>query len=286
MRRLTLRLLLGISAALALAACSGADLVNGLTPKEGYSLQADIAYGSGPRHRIDLYLPEEGEPKALVLFFYGGSWERGERGDYLFVGQAFASQGVALAVPDYRLYPEVRFPVFLEDAAAAVAWAKANHDLPVFLVGHSAGAYNAVMLALDDRWLGAAGLKACGDLAGVIGLAGPYDFLPLKDPDLKIIFGPPEGRAATQPITYVTSEAPPLLLLSGDADGVVDPRNSTVLAARQRAAGGEAAARLYEGLGHIRIVGALSSPLRNSAPVLEDILSFIEAKRGAAGAAC
>lgn len=286
MKRLTLPLLLGMPLALLLAACSGADVVNGLTPKEGYSLQADIAYGSDPRHRLDLYLPDAGQPKALVLFFYGGSWERGERGDYLFVGQAFASQGVALAVPDYRLYPEVRYPAFLEDSAAAVAWAKANHDLPIFLVGHSAGAYNAVMLALDERWLDGAGLSACGDLAGVVGLAGPYDFLPLKDRDLKDIFGPPEGRAATQPINYVTPKAPPLLLLSGDADGVVDPRNSTVLAAQQREAGGEAEARLYDGLGHIRIVGALSSPFRNTAPVLENILEFIEANRSTAGPAC
>lgn len=279
MEQFLIRFLRVLTPALLLAACSGADLVNGLTPREGYRVEADIAYGSDARHRLDLYLPEEGAPKALVLYLYGGSWEQGERGDYLFVGEAFASQGVAVAIPDYRLYPRVRYPAFLEDAAAAVAWAKAYHDGPLFLVGHSAGAYNAVMLALDDRWLGTAGLQACDALSGVVGLAGPYDFLPLKDPDLKVIFGPPEGLASTQPINHVTAEAPPLLLLSGDADGVVDPRNSQVLAQRQRRTGGKAAVRLYDGLGHIRIVGALSRPLRDSAPVLEDILSFIETER-------
>ena len=281
-----IRSIAGLGSILALAACSGADLVNGLTPRDSFILEEDIAYGSEPRQRLDLYRPIDGTGEAMALFFYGGSWERGERGDYLFVGEAFAAEGITLAVPDYRLYPEVRYPAFLEDAAAAVAWARANHDGPLFLIGHSAGAYNAVMLALDERWLGAAGLKACSDLAGVVGLSGPYDFLPLKDDDLKAIFGPPEERPSTQPINHVRADAPPLLLLSGDADWVVAPRNSTVLAERQSDVGGRATARIYEGLGHIRIVGALSRPLRDSAPVLQDIVDFIERESAGGAGRC
>ena len=262
-----------------LAACSGTDLVNALTPSDGYSLQSDIAYGPDPRHRLDLYRPKGRDAEATVVFFYGGGWEDGERSDYRFVGEAFTSRGLAVAIPDYRLYPEVRYPAFLEDSAAAVAWLRENLTGPLYLLGHSAGAYNAVMLALDRRLLAAHGLVPCKALVGVVGLAGPYDFLPLRDPDLKAIFGPPEGHPATQPVSYVTAEAPPLLLLSGTDDGIVLPYNSRVLAERQRAAGGMAEARFYQDLGHIRIVGALSRPLRSSAPVLDDILAFIEGRR-------
>ena len=276
MQKLWLRLSALLACLFSLASCSGADLVNAFTPEEGYRLEEGLAYGPDPRHRLDLYLPEDNAPEALVVFFYGGSWEDGDRGDYRFVGEAFASRGIALAVADYRLYPQVVYPAFLEDSAAAVAWLRARHDEPLFLLGHSAGAYNAVMLALDGRWLEGEGLSPCGALAGVVGLAGPYDFLPLKDRDLKAIFGPEEERPATQPVTYVNAEAPPLLLLSGDADGIVSPRNSRVLAERQSAAGGTAEARFYDGLGHIRIVGALSRPLRGSATVLDDIVAFVE----------
>ncbi|NIA70803.1 alpha/beta hydrolase [Pelagibius litoralis] len=287
MRRHSLRTLLSCSSLVALlTACSGTDLLNGLTPREGYGLEAGIAYGPDDRHRLDLYAPESGEPEAMVLFFYGGSWESGERGDYRFVGEAFASQGLAVAIPDYRLYPPVRYPAFLEDSAAAVAWAHRHHKGPLFLVGHSAGAYNAVMLALDDRLLAAEGLRPCDTLAGVVGLAGPYDFLPLTDPALKAIFGPAAGRAATQPVAYVNPKAPPLLLLSGDADTVVRPRNSRILAERQRAAGGKAEARFYDDLGHLRIVGALSRPLRAAAPVLDDIRRFIDTEGSAIQSGC
>lgn len=286
MRTKLIRQVLAFVPAVLLSACSGTDVLNALTPAEGYSLQSDIAYGPHERHRLDLYLPEAAEPQALVLFFYGGSWESGDRGDYRFVGEAFASQGLAVAIPDYRLYPEVRYPAFLEDSAAAVAWARRHHEGPLFLVGHSAGAYNAVMLALDGRLLAAEGLHPCDTLAGVVGLAGPYDFLPLNDRDLEAIFGPEEGRGATQPVAYVNDKAPPLLLLSGEADRVVLPRNSRVLAERQRASGSEAEARFYDDLGHLRIVGALSRPLRGSAPVLKDVLAFVTAKRAAPGDAC
>lgn len=281
------RLLFALTACLStLSACSGADLVNGLTPREGYSLQEDIAYGDDERHRLDLYKPDKGDPAALVVFFYGGSWENGERGDYLFVGEAFASRGIAVAVPDYRLYPEVGYPAFLQDSAAAVAWAYRHHKGPVFLVGHSAGAYNAIMLALDDRWLDAEQLRACDTLVGAVGLAGPYDFLPLQSANLKVIFGPEETREETQPINHVNGSAPPLLLLSGDDDGIVSPRNSRVLAERQEAAGGRAQARFYPGLGHLRLVGALSRPLRGSAPVLDDIVAFIQRESAVPDSGC
>jgi len=259
-----------------LAGCSGADLVNALTPEEGYRLTAGIAYGPRDRQRLDVYEPTQpASAGAMVVFFYGGRWQEGSKDDYLFAAQAFAAAGLRVAVPDYRLYPEVGYAGFLADSAAVVAWARAHHDGPLFLIGHSAGAYNAVMLGLDPQWLAGVGLVPCAALNGIVGLAGPYDFLPLHDETLEVIFGPPTGHAATQPINHVRAAAPPLLLLSGSADRTVLPQNATRLAAAQRAAGGRAVAGLYDGIDHIGLVGALSLPLRGTAPVLRHILDFV-----------
>lgn len=268
-------------ACLALTGCTGADFVNLLAPRGGYDVERDIAYGEGERRRLDVYTPEGLSADApVVIFFYGGNWQSGARDDYRFVGQAFASRGYLTVLPDYSLFPPARFPQFLRDAAAAVAWTRARYRgpvgarRPIFLVGHSAGAYIAAMLALDERWLDEAG--ASGAVSGAVGLAGPYDFLPLRDPALMQIFGPEEGRPATQPINYVDGDEPPLLLITGDADTTVRPGNSERLAARIAARGGEAETRVYEGVGHIKLVAAFASPLRGLAPVLDDIDAFIK----------
>lgn len=272
-------LLLG---SLALAGCSGAGLVDALTPDEGYRLVPDLAYGDGARRRLDLYLPPEGAgPFPVVVFFYGGGWDTGERGFYRFLGQALASNGIALAVPDYRLYPEVSWPGFLEDNAAATAWVArearrwGGDPRRLFLMGHSAGAYNAVELAVDGRWLGAHGLQADRDLRGAIGFAGPYDFLPTRDRKVATIFGPPEGWPATQPINHVHADAPPLLLASGVDDTIVYPRQTRRMAARVREAGGRVVERYYDGTGHLSIIGAFAAPLRWTAPALADTLQFV-----------
>ena len=268
----------------ALPACSPMGLVDALTPRGGYSAELDLPYGALPRQRLDLYRPEQPKPGApTVVFFYGGAWEFGDKGDYRFVAQALASRGYAVAVPDYRLYPQVRYPAFLEDGAAAVAWLRRNgaaHGLsggPLALMGHSAGAYIAVMLTVDGRWLNAVGTSPCAAVAAAVGLSGPYDFLPLTEPNLKEIFGPEDSRPQTQPVTHVDGRAPPLLLLSGDADTRVRPRNSASLAERVHARGGRAKTVVYQGLGHVQTVAALARPLRWLAPVLDDVDRFLAA---------
>ncbi|HZV92811.1 MAG TPA: alpha/beta hydrolase, partial [Caldimonas sp.] len=185
MTSLTRLLALALAAALALAlgACSATGTLNALARTDTYRLTADIAYGALPRQRLDVYTPVSASPGAgwpVVVFFYGGNWTSGQRGEYKFMGEALASRGILTIVADYRLYPEVTYPGFLEDCAKAMAWgfehAKSLGGDPkrIFVMGHSAGAYNAAMLALDPRWLGDA-RKA---VRGFIGLAGPYDFLP------------------------------------------------------------------------------------------------------------
>jgi len=282
---------LAVVASLLLSACSGAELLNLLTPRDGYRLQRDIAYGAAERHRLDLYAPAEAaDDSPIVVFFYGGAWETGSKNDYLFVAQALAARGYTTVIPDYRLYPAVRYPTFLEDGASALAWVSdyrrqsPDPARPIFLLGHSAGAYIAIMLALDERWLTQVEVPLCDTVRGAVGLGGPYDFLPLSSARLKDIFGPEPGRPATQPINHVDGGEPALLLITGDGDRTVRPGNSSRLAARVRERGGLAETRVYEDVGHIALVAAYSDLLGAMAPVQDDVAAFI--KRYRHDAAC
>jgi acetyl esterase/lipase len=275
-------------AALPLAACSGAAVVNALTPRGGYTVQRDLAYGPDPRQRLDLYVPDGAAADGpLLVFFYGGNWQSGSKDLYRFVGQAFASRGYVTAIPDYRLYPQVRYPAFIGDGAAAVTWlvtdAEAAHGRKVFLVGHSAGAYIAAMLALDRRWLGPDTAGPCRRIAAMAGLAGPYDFLPLNDTTLEDIFGPGPASPDSQPIKHVAPDDPPVFLATGSDDGTVRPRNSETLARRLQAAGVPAELVVYDGVGHVEIVAALAAPLRFLAPVLDDVDGFLRRRAPCAG---
>jgi acetyl esterase/lipase len=201
---------------------------------------------------------------------------------YAFVGRVLAGRGIVAVVADYRVYPQATYPEFLQDNAQAAAFAKKHaaewgaDPARFYLIGHSAGAYNVAMLALDKRWLAAVGLDPKQDLAGVIGLSGPYDFLPLRDETLKIIFGPPETRPATQPIAYASADAPPLFLAAGTGDKVVDPGNTTRLAAAVQAKGGEVESHLYPDVGHVGVLIAMSPVFRSKAPILDQMLSFMD----------
>ena len=275
-------------AALALGGCSTTGVLNALEPKAGLSITRDVVYGQGPRRTLDIYRPRAAAGSApVVVFFYGGNWRSGDKDDYVFVGSALASRGYVVVIPDYRLYPEVRWPAFLEDSAQAVGWAHANaaryggDPARLVLMGHSAGAYNAAMLAIDERWLAAVGLDPRRHVRALVGLAGPYDFLPLKSAELKIIFGPEQGRPATQPINYVKGGEPPMLLATDRGDKVVSPGNSARLAARvQSRGGGQARSLTYGGLNHALMVGALATPLRFLAPVMKDVSAFIDSTAG------
>ncbi len=268
-----------------LAGCSPAAILNATVPADGVSVDRGIAYGDGPRRRLDVYRNKElAGPHPLIVFLYGGNWRTGDRGIYAFVALPLAARGAVVVVPDYRLYPEAAFPDFLDDNAHAVAWAVAHaaefgadpHWL--FIVGHSAGAYNAAMLAVDPRWLARAGLDRA-QVAGVAGLAGPYDFLPMTDPDILPVFAPVDDGPASQPVTYVDGRNPPLLLLAGDADTTVRPANTRSLAARVAAAGGAVQSRIYPGLGHVGIITAFAPLFSGRAPVLDDVWRFIIKQR-------
>ena len=258
--------------------------LNTLAALRSHQAATAVAYGPLPRQRLDIYQPSTAPPAAghpVVVFFYGGSWNRGERADYRFVGEALAARGVLTLVADYRLYPAVRYPGFLQDCAQALAWGlreapRLGGDARrVYVMGHSAGAYNAAMLALDPRWLAANG-QAPGALAGFIGLAGPYDFLPITNPDARPVFLHPNYPAGSQPLAHANAAAPRSLLLAAADDALVNPqRNSVGLAQALQAAGVAVQLRLYPRVNHLTLVAVLAAPLRWLAPVLGDVVDFI-----------
>ncbi len=278
------RLILAVLAALTVGAMAltldPLGTFNALMPKDRASARVarGVAYGAGERHRLDVYAPRAAAAgkRPVILFYYGGSWNSGRRQAYAFAARALAAQGFVVIVPDYRLVPEARYPDFLRDCAAALRWARRHAGAyggdgeRIVLAGHSAGAYNAAMLALDPGLLG----PDRAAVRGFAGLAGPYDFLPLDDDSTIAAFGAWPRPAETQPIAYASSGPPPALLLHGDGDSRVKPRNSRKLAGLLEAAGSDVRLKLYPGLGHVGILTALALPFRRQAPVLADVAGF------------
>jgi acetyl esterase/lipase len=267
---------------LVLTGCSPVKVLNALTPDDTFHSTTGIAYGDDPRQKLDVYVPRQPLKDApVVVFFYGGSWNSGARGDYAFVGEALASRGIVAVLADYRLYPQVRYPLFLEDSARAVAWTRAHirkfsgNPQRLYLMGHSSGAYNAAMLALDPGLLGAVGMSP-EDLSGWIGLAGPYDFLPIENPQVRPVFFWPDSPPQSQPINHVRSGEPPALLIAATKDNLVNPaRNTAGLARKLREAGVPVQDLYYSRPNHVTLVASLSRPLRRLAPVLDQVVAFV-----------
>jgi acetyl esterase/lipase len=264
-----------------LCSCSGKQILNAFVPKTGYQINQSVAYGTDPRQVMDVYVPEHlRHPGCTVLFFYGGRWTTGSRDLYRFAGQAFASQGCVTAIADYRVYPKNRYPAFLDDSAQAFVYLH-NHAADfsadpsrIFLVGHSAGAYNAVMLAMDPEYLKKAGGSPTW-IRGVIGVAGPYDFLPLDAPDIIDIFGTEKNLELTQPIHYARPGLPPMLLVAGANDEQVKPKNTVNLAAELRQYKDPVEVHIYPQAQHEEIILSLLNGFRGKIPVLDDSMQFI-----------
>lgn len=274
-------LVLGLATA-GLAACSPFAVVNGLGSDTGVARVETHAYGTHARQKLDLYTPDTPTGETIV-FFYGGSWRSGDRADYRFLARRLAREGITVVVPDYRLYPEVRFPVFVEDAAAATAWVldqargRGLDPARVTLMGHSAGAHIALLVALDARYL-ATFNRTPGDLAGVIALSAPADFAATLGAAWRPIFTDQAGLDAAQPVRYVNATAPRMLLIHGESDGLVYAKNSVTLAARQRATGGAVELVLYPDMGHAGPVAPFSGWVGEQ-DVVRRVLDFVRAAR-------
>ena len=276
-----------IFAAAALTACAPLSTLNVLVVSDSHEMTT-AAYGASKRQQLDVYVPREMEERVrpaegwpLVVFFYGGSWKHGERAHYRFVGEALAARGIVTVIPDYRLYPEVRYPEFLKDNAAATAWALREaarlgaDPKRVFVMGHSAGGYNAAMVALDARWLGAESLQPT-QLAGWIGLAAPYEFLPIENPEVKPVFLHPNTPPECEPIRYVSASVPRAFLAAAPEDDLINPeRNTKQMASRLQQAGIPVTLQIYPRANHATLIGAFAFPLRFLAPVLDDVVEFV-----------
>lgn len=240
----------------------------------------DVEFDVSHRLSLDVYAPADSTPAPVVVFFYGGSWESGKRRWYRYVGDALASRGILAVIPDYRKFPDVRFPAFMHDAARAVAWTRSHareyggDPARLFIMGHSAGGQIAALLATDKRYLADVDLKP-RDLAGMIGLAGAYAFLPFVDDEARIFGNDASGRYESQPINFVDGDEPPMLLLQGADDDEVPPRNAQVMAERAQAMDGTAVLKLYPGVGHSSILLSFARGGASSIPALHDVVEFV-----------
>jgi acetyl esterase/lipase len=236
------------------------------------------SYGDDPRQALDVWAPDQrgGAPLAVIVFFYGGGWESGERRDFGFVARALAARGYLVVVPDYRRSPDHLFPAFIEDGADAVRWAL--HHAPLFggdpqrlvVSGHSAGAHLAALLAYDRRYGVADNIRAAALLSG------PFDFDPMAYPETRIALGCWPDRADVLPVTFARADAPPTLLVSGTGDVVVRARNSQSMARALTAAGAEVTLKLYRGQTHSDLIKSFSPLFRRANPALDDLTAFLD----------
>lgn len=264
------------------AACTSAQffLANAPTVFGKYERRADLRYGSLPRQRLDIYSPRDAVSRPVVVFWYGGSWTHGSKSDYRFVGAALAERGIVVVVPDYRLYPEVKFPLFLHDAAQSVAWVQQHvaefggDPHRIVLMGHSAGAHMAAYLAFNHQFLEDDGGRPEW-IRGFIGLSGPYALVPNSDL-LNRIFAAPYTQADWQPVAFVDATAPPTLLFHGVKDDVVEVGHAQKLRDALIASHGSVEAELLPKPGHADTVAAFALGARHRAPVLERSVAFIE----------
>jgi acetyl esterase/lipase len=291
-------LLLMLSVIVMSHGCSAFDLINAPIQSWGYQVSKDVDYGFVGRQKLDVYRPvpgsahRAGDVKAgmpVVIFFYGGGWRRGEKRNYRFVAEALVSRGFVVVLPDYRVFPEAVFPEFVQDGALAVRWVKRNIAAyggdadRVYLMGHSAGAHIVALLTLDGRYLEGVGLER-GDIRASVGIAGPYDFDPYAEDN--VIFNMAAGKGPrnpqVQPVNFVDGHAPPMLLMHGLMDDLVDPANSVELAAAIQKAGGQVRLVTYSGLDHRYVLMAMAWQFRWLGVVREDLLDFLDAQ-GAGG---
>lgn len=247
----------------------------------GVKKESGVAYADGDRKKLDIYTPEKMDgPAPVVMFIYGGGWHGGDRADYDFVGRAFAANGYVVVIPDYRVFPEVKYPDFLDDNAQAMKWIEDNiatyggDKNRFFLAGHSAGAYNAVMLALDSSFRRDYGVTM--PIRALAGISGPYNFYPFEYGEVRDTFGDAPNPEGTQPVNLVTPDSPPMLLLSGTSDPIVRYQNTSALAEKLKAQNIWVTQKFYDGFGHMEPVFAIGAAWRWRMPVLADTLEFFQ----------
>ena len=282
--RKTLTVLAFVLISLPLTACTKVGLFtlnNTIAFNPHFTRHKNLSYGKEPLQQLDVYTPKDSKgPNPVVVFFYGGSWQSGSKNEYKFMGEALTSLGYTVVIPNYRVYPEVKFPTFVEDAAKAVRWTNDNIQTyggdvaQIYVMGHSAGAHIAALLSYDKKYLRAENLNVNSVIRGFIGLAGPYDFLPFTSDVFKTIFGPEEKFALSQPINFISGTEPRSLLLYGKKDKTVWPQNIVNLSQKINSHKGQVQTIYYDDLNHVSIITKFSRLLRRNY-LLNDVRDFI-----------
>ena len=275
-----------VFASLLLPNCSPLHVVNKLSTESDSVTVVHRRYGKEQRQQLDVFMPERivaGSP--VVVFFYGGSWKRGNKGKYGFVGHSLGNKGYVAVIPDYRLYPEVTFPAFVEDGAKVLAWVREHVEQArngVVVMGHSAGAHTAALLALDQSYVKATG-QSMSTIRGMIGLAGPYGFNPMEYESTRPIFADVEIIEKAMPVTFACSANIPLLLFHGEDDSLVFPENSRELSRRVYECEGSVRYLELDDMGHFSIVLGLSDSFLAEEAIQSSIDKFLQSLSAQSG---
>jgi len=273
-----LKFILGLTtAAIGLVACAPVNVLNGITPSDSFSKNKDVSFGELPRQKMDVYIASEPREAApVIVFVHGGSWDSGSKDIYKFLAEGFTKDGFDVVVPNYRLYPEGRYPTFMEDNALAVAeTAKRFPNRPIALMGHSAGGYNVLMLGLVPKYLEAVGVDRCSQIAGIAALSAPVGIVPLKAEPLITIF-PDRFTKEDAPLNQVNGRAPKMFLANGEDDKTVYPDNSVALGEKINARGGNAEVKIYPDMNHTDAVKVLSRRFDGDSELKADLVRFFD----------
>ena len=271
-----------IALVLWLAGCRSSEflLANAPTVFDRVDRHVNLPYGQDSRQRLDVYAPPHAANRPVVIFWYGGSWTQGSKADYRFVGTTLAEHGFVAVLPDYRLYPQVAFPLFDEDGARAVAWVEQHAQefggdpKHIVLMGHSAGGHTAAFLALNHAFLRKFGADP-RDISGLIGLSGTYVLVPDTD-TLRATFPPPYTEKDWQPIRFVDAQAPPTLLLHGLDDKEVLPQEAIDLRDALVRNHVRVELHLYPHRGHPDTVDPFAPLTRWRTDAVKDTVKFID----------
>lgn len=271
---------------LLLTGCSTTQFLvaNAPTQFDRVDRHADLAYGQDRRQRLDIYSPRQAVNRPVVIFWYGGSWVKGKKWEYRFVGTTLAERGIVTVIADYRLYPQVHFPAFDEDGARAVAWVEQHvqdyggDPRRIVLMGHSAGGHTAAFLAFNHAFLEKYGADP-HDIAGLVGLSGTYVLVP-ETAEEHATFPPPYTEKDWQPIQFVDARAPPTLLLHGTDDKEVLPQEAIALRDEMLRQHLRVDLHLYQHRGHGDTVASFAPIARWRTPAVKETVAFVDSVTG------
>lgn len=271
-------------------AISALSIVNGITASGGVTVSKDILYGDQPTQDLDIYYPKPlaqamkseqaiTQTYPMVVFVYGGSWETGTKEQYAFVGQSLAQAGYVTAVINYRKAPEHVYPDYVEDTAKAIAWSFNNAESlyvdpqRVAVVGHSAGAFNAVAAVSNEDFLAPYGVSP-SDIRAVVGIAGPYsyDFRKFESASAFPANATPDQ---VMPDRQIKGNQPPYLLLTAENDKIVYDSNTVKMTQALKDVGATVENGVIEGASHATSIGAMAPPLRWINDVRAQVLTYL-----------